>query len=130
MSSQVPRPVVLLRIVVALLLAIHGFYRGMAGGVAPFGGFLSEVGLPFGTGVAWLITIFEMASPLLLAAGRWVRWLCAGHSLILAGGIALVHAREGWFVVGGGRNGVEYSVLLLVSLLVIAWAHGPWAGRS
>jgi hypothetical protein len=27
---------------------------------------------------------------------------------------------KGWFVVGGGRNGMEYSVLLILCLVVIA----------
>ena len=36
----------------------------------------------------------------------------------------MVHGPEGWFVVGGGRNGVEFSVLLiccLVSLFIADW---------
>ena len=37
-------------------------------------------------------------------------------------GIVLVHAPSGWFVVGGGRNGMEYSVLLIAVLLAQAWA--------
>lgn len=44
-------------------------------------------------------------------------------ALILLGGIVLVHGHEGWFVVGGGRNGVEYSVLLLVCLVALYGAH-------
>lgn len=36
-------------------------------------------------------------------------------------GIVLVHAPEGWFVVGLGRNGMEYSVLLIVCLLSLAY---------
>jgi putative oxidoreductase len=36
-------------------------------------------------------------------------------------GILLVHRHDGWFVVGGGRNGVEYSVLLIAVLLLQAW---------
>jgi putative oxidoreductase len=38
----------------------------------------------------------------------------------LAMGIYLVHAPAGWFVVGAGRNGMEFSVLLILCLLVIA----------
>jgi putative oxidoreductase len=33
--------------------------------------------------------------------------------LILVMGIVLVHYPEGWYVVGGGRNGVEFNVLLI-----------------
>ena len=39
---------------------------------------------------------------------------------IYAMGIVLVHAPEGWFVVGAGRNGMEYSVLLIGSLTLVA----------
>ena len=39
---------------------------------------------------------------------------------IYAMGILLVHAPEGWFVVGAGRNGMEYSVLLIASLALVA----------
>ena len=35
----------------------------------------------------------------------------------------MVHWKEGWFVVGAGRNGMEYSALLIASLLAIAYAN-------
>ena len=35
-------------------------------------------------------------------------------------GIYFIHGRAGWFVVGAGRNGVEFSVLLILCLIVIA----------
>lgn len=40
-------------------------------------------------------------------------------------GIVLVHAPHGWFVVGAGRNGMEYSVLLIVCLLLLALQAWP-----
>ena len=116
-------PLVLLRISVALLLGIHGYSRALSGGATLFGQYLAESGIPLGGGLAWGITGFEMIGSVLLLLGRFVPWIAAGHAAILLGGIVMVHAREGWFVVDGGRNGVEYSVLLLVSLAVIAWSH-------
>jgi len=38
-------------------------------------------------------------------------------------GIALVHAPAGWFVVGLGRNGMEYSILLIICLAAVIVAH-------
>ena len=35
----------------------------------------------------------------------------------------LVHLPAGWFVVGLGRNGMEYSVLLIACLLLVGWQH-------
>jgi uncharacterized membrane protein YphA (DoxX/SURF4 family) len=37
----------------------------------------------------------------------------------LAAGIALVHWPAGWFVVGAGRNGMEYSILLILCLAAL-----------
>ena len=47
------------------------------------------------------------------------------HLVILITGIVMVHGREGWFVVGGGRNGVEYSVLLIICLVTLFLAARP-----
>ena len=55
----------------------------------------------------------------LLMAGRFVSPICAWFAFQLVMGILLVHGKEGWFVVGGGRNGMEYSVLLISSFLIV-----------
>lgn len=121
----VTRPVVALRVAVAILLGIHGYYRALSGGVSGFGGYLSATGFPVGVAVAWAITIFEMTASLLLLSGRFVRIVIPGFLLILTSGIVMVHRHDGWFVVGGGRNGVEYSVLLIVSLVVLFFSYRP-----
>lgn len=111
-----------LRIVVAGLLIVHGVARIALGIVDDFGGFLNGIGLPFGLAIAWALTAFEIVGGALLAVGRWARLLAPFFAAELAVGIALVHAQEGWFVVGAGRNGVEYSVLLIAVLLAVAAA--------
>ncbi len=40
-------------------------------------------------------------------------------ALELLMGIILVHGPEVWFVVGAGRNGMEYSVLLLIGFVAV-----------
>jgi len=112
--------VTLLRVVVAGLLVVHGIARIRLGIVDDFGGFLSMVGLPFGVAFAWLLTVVEVAGGLSLALGFWTRWLCAWFIAQLVAGIFLVHLQEGWFVVGAGRNGIEYSVLLIAVLVAAA----------
>ena len=122
-SSKSPEAVgyIALRIAVSILLIIHGIARASLGIVDDFGGFLDMVGFPFGVAIAWAITITEIAGGLLLALGRWVQVFAVYFAIQLGVGIILVHAQEGWFVVGAGRNGVEYSVLLIVVLLVLAY---------
>ncbi|MGZ8312012.1 MAG: DoxX family protein [Allosphingosinicella sp.] len=114
-----------LRLVVAGLLAAHGWARLISGGVVPFGGWLDSLGLPFGFWIAAAVTAWEIVGTLLLALGRWVTWLCLVFCAIYATGLVLVHWPAGWFVVGLGRNGMEYSVLLIVCLALLAYVHAP-----
>jgi putative oxidoreductase len=109
----------IVRIGVAVVLGVHGYARAFAGGVTPFGGFLDSVGFPAGVVLAWAITIFEMTGSLCLAAGRYVRVVAPVFISILAMGMVLVHGSAGWFVVGLGRNGCEFSVLLIVCLCAL-----------
>jgi putative oxidoreductase len=111
--------IVLLRVALAAMLAVHGVYRIAAGGVAPFGEFLASRGFPAGAAIAWAISIFEIAGAALLASGRLVTTVSALFAVQLLFGIWLVHASHGWFVVGGGRNGVEYSVTLIAGFTAL-----------
>ncbi len=113
------------RITVAILILIHGIYRAAAGIVEPFGTWLSSLGFPYGYGWAAAVTVIEWIGPVLILLRRYVFWACLVHISILSLGLVLVHLPEGWFVVGAGRNGVEYSVFLIVSLAAIAWAYRP-----
>lgn len=115
--------IVIIRIFLAATMLVHGVARINAGGVAPFGEFLTISGFPLGFYIAWAITIFEIVGGIVLAAGYFVPVISLIFALQLVMGIVLVHAKEGWFVVGLGRNGMEYSVLLIVSFLAVGFAH-------
>ncbi|MET0620904.1 MAG: DoxX family protein [Thermoanaerobaculia bacterium] len=114
------RGITIVRVAAAATMIIHGTFRVFDGGVSGFGQFLGSQGLPAGVAVAWLLTIVEIAGGLLLVAGRFVRPLCAWFILELLAGVVMVHFREGWFVVGGGRNGFEYSTFLIVCFAAVA----------
>lgn len=113
------------RIGVATLIFLHGAARLGYGGVEPFGQWLEGQGFPFGREQAWAVTVYELVAPLLIVARRFVTLACLGHIFILSVGLVLVHAPNGWFVVGLGRNGAEYSVLLILCLIAVAWRHWP-----
>ena len=66
----------------------------------------------------------------LLALRRLVFPLTLVYAGIYAVGIAMVHAKADWFVVGAGRNGAEYSVLLIVALLCVGLQHMPARERA
>jgi putative oxidoreductase len=111
--------IILLRVGVAALLVIHGVSRFTGGGVPGFAEFLKSQHIPLPGVTAWVLTIVEMVGMPLLALGFFVIPIALWMAVELSVGIALVHAQNGWFVVGGGLNGVEYSVLLLIALTAI-----------
>lgn len=121
---------ILLRIVVSIIIASHGWHRLATGGSAPFGDWLTTQGLPLGLGIAWFITLFEIVGSPLLAMGKQLLVLCPVYAGIYLAGLVMVHLPHGWFVVGSGRNGVEYSVLLVVSLICIGWPEFANRRRS
>jgi putative oxidoreductase len=123
MNTTTRLGIVLLRVVVAVLLLVHGVMRIRLGAVDDFGGFLSLNQIPLGNILAWTITVVEIAGGLILALGYWVVWLSSWFIIQLIAGIFLVHAKDGWFVVGAGRNGMEYSVMLIAALISIVLTH-------
>jgi putative oxidoreductase len=48
-----------------------------------------------------------------------VKISCIINIVILIFGIITVHFAEGWYVVGAGRNGIEFSFILIVVLFAI-----------
>lgn len=119
-----------IRIALAVLLFIHGAFRASHWDpyVTGFGEWLSGIGFPEGFYWAAAVTLYELIAPLFILARRLVTLACLGHMVIVGLGLVLVHWPAGWFVVGAGRNGMEYSVLLLVALAAIAWAYAPKRG--
>ncbi len=119
-NQQTRWGVTVLRMAVASVFIIHGVTRTALGTVGNFGGFLSSSGFPSGVALAWILTLVEVIGGVALVAGVTVRPLALWFGMELAMGIVMVHGEEGWFVVGAGRNGAEYSVLILACLLVVA----------
>lgn len=119
----------MLRAGTAMIMIIHGVARAWLGIVDDFGVVLNTWGFPAGFYLAWTITIVEIVGGALLAAGYFVRPLCAWFAFQLVMGIYLIHGRVGWFTVGAGRNGMEFSAVLLLCLTVIAMT-APQVGRD
>ena len=82
MPDQIRRreqALLILRLVIAGLIAAHGWARWLSGGVSPFGGWLHSLGFPLGFWIAAGITVLEIAGTPLLALGRWVSALCLDY---------------------------------------------------
>ena len=106
----------------AVFLIAHGIARTYLGTIGGFGEFLNSKGFLIGGALALGITIFEIVGGAAMALGYFVRWIAVVFIIELLMGIILVHAPNGWFVVGATLGGAEYSVMLIITLVVIA-AH-------
>jgi putative oxidoreductase len=113
----------LLRAGTAIVMMVHGLARWRLGIVDDFGTVLGVWGFPAGLALAWTITIVEIVGGAALAAGWFVRPMVAWFIIQLVAGIYLIHGRVGWFVVGAGRNGMEFSTVLILCLIVIALTY-------
>jgi putative oxidoreductase len=112
----------IVRIAAAGNMIIHGIARLSYGTVSNFDGWLVSLGFPPYT--AWCITFFEIIGGIAMIIGvRWVKYICIVFCIQLIMGIVLIHGSEGWFVVGAGRNGMEYSVLLILCFVSTAIAN-------
>ncbi|RXM44665.1 DoxX family protein [Flavobacterium sp. YO64] len=116
----------LLRIAVAVILLTHSVFGIFNNGINDFGNlYLNQIGFaPFGVFLAWSIKLSHIAAAVLLLLNKYVEPAGFVTIFILVMGIILVHFQEGWFVVGGGRNGVEYNFLLICVLLAVMFPDG------
>lgn len=110
-----------LRISVAIILFTHSIPGMFDGGINAFGTlYLNNVGFaPFGLALAWAIKLSHIVCAVLLLLNKQIILACLATIAVLIMGIIMVHFKEGWFVVGGGRNGVEYNFLLIAVLVQI-----------
>ena len=116
----------LLRIAVAIILLTHSIFGMFNNGINDFGNlYLNQIGFaPFGVFLAWSIKLSHVIAAILLLLNKYVKFAGFVTIFVLLMGIVLVHFQEGWFVVGGGRNGVEYNFLLIIVLLAIMFPNG------
>lgn len=116
----------LLRFAVAIILLVHSVPGMFNNGINDFGKYyLNEVGFaPFGVALAWAIKLSHIAAAICLLLDKFIRLAAIITIAILVTGIFMVHLKEGWFVVGGGRNGVEFNFLMIVVLLTIMFHDG------
>jgi len=100
----------------------HAAVRVANGSIPQSGAFLDQRGWPQGVRLVRGISSYELIAGTLMALGWRTRWMALGLFIIAAMGIVIIHARLGWFVGEHGTGGMDYSLSLMVSLLVIAAA--------
>jgi putative oxidoreductase len=130
-ALSVYRGLQIVRLSAALILIIHPL-GGISDptGLHDFGVYLSSIGYPFGVPLVWSLMFLQMACSLALASQRFVIPACLGHIFVLSMGIWLFHAPH-WFAIGPsnvvspGKEGMEYSVLLIACFFSLLLAYWP-----
>jgi len=104
-----------LRWALAIILFMHSIPGMFNGGIHDFGNlYLNQVGFdPFGVYLAWVIKLSHVVAAILFIANKYIKWAAWPTLFILVVGIFMVHLEHGWFVVGGGQNGVEFNFLMI-----------------
>lgn len=112
-----------LRLVLCGLLFTHGAYRYLDGTLPELGRILTSRGFPHGLLLANMVNLAETCGTILLALRLMVWPVCSVLILIYSVGILLFHRHQGFFVVGPGTGGWEYSALIITCLIVIMWEN-------
>lgn len=119
-------PIFLLRLTVAFILFMHSVPGMLNHGIQDFGRlYLDQVGFaPLGIYIAWAVKLSHVVAAVCFLMNRYVvpaGWVTI---LVLVAGIIMIHGKEGWYVVGGGRNGMEFNVLFIMVLLFLMYPGG------
>lgn len=106
---------ILIRFAVAVIMMMHSVPSFVTMDVLDFGsGFLAPNGFgSLGIPLAILIKSIQLISIPALIFDKYLKLISALNIIILLSGIYMIHFNEGWYVVGAGRNGVEFNFLLI-----------------
>ena len=115
----------LVKLVVCAIIFTHGVHRYLYGEIGPLGDALARFGFPFPSAQAQLVNLAETGGVLLIALGILVRTMCAVLVVIFATGIALIHSHLGFFIIGPGEGGWEFSALLIACFTAVALDYSP-----
>lgn len=108
----------ILRVVLGVIFIAHGLPK-ITTGIDGTAQMFASLSIPAPLVVAWLIALLETLGGLLLLVGFLVTPVALLLVAEMMTAIILVHAANGFYVVGNGNGGVEFSLLLGVGLLAM-----------
>lgn len=113
----------ILKLALIAIFVMHAIPGMVNGDVSKFGTlYLDQVGFaPLGLYLAWLVKLSHVGLCISLVTGKYLRIMGWITISVLIVGIYMVHLPDGWYVVGGGRNGIEFNVLLIAVLLTLMY---------
>ena len=108
----------ILRLVLGLTLAAHGFNKFFGGGRIPgTAAWFESIGMKYGTFQAVVAATTEISAGLGLAAGLLTPIPAAGFVALMLVAAWTVHRHNGFFIV---KEGWEYNLVLALSAVAVA----------
>src|ERR1700727_1600089 len=116
----------ILRLVLGLTLAAHGYNKFFGGGRIPgTAGWFESIGMKYGTFQAVVAATTEISAGLGLAAGLLTPIPAAGFVALMLVAAWTVHRHNGFFIV---KEGWEYNLILATTAVVVANLGPGWHG--
>jgi len=112
------------RVIVGVIMAAHGWQKITQIGVGNFGGFLAQLGVPLPTLMAFVVTFVELVGGILLILGLFSRLAALILTIDLVVAILLVKVNIGFIAPAGRGAGAELDLALIAGFLTIFLA-GP-----
>jgi putative oxidoreductase len=119
-AAMGPIAYTILRVVIGLIIFVHGWGKIM-GGHAGVAGFFGKVGLPAPELLAYCAMFLETIGALCVLVGLFTRFFAAALAIEMLIGLLTVHLAKGFGVSAGGY---EYILLIGVVLFSIAIRGG------
>jgi putative oxidoreductase len=109
-----------------VIMTMHSVPSFVEMSVIDFGEALTEAfGFGFmGIPMAILVKLIHLVSIPALFFNKYLKPLALLNITIFIMGIVLIHWKHGWYVVGGGSEGVEFNVLLIFSYAIFLFPEG------
>jgi putative oxidoreductase len=135
MSNGAAWGVLLLRVVLGVVLIMHGYLAFAITGVAATAAYMPRLGVPpaLATPLAWYLIVVHAVGGALIVAGLWTRLAALLNVPVLACAAALIHWPQGFFMKGAivdaatGRAraiGYEFALLVLACTVAVALIGG------
>lgn len=102
----------ILRVVIGLIFAMHGYQKLAQFGLEGTTGFLASLGFPAASVFAILLIAAELGGGILLILGLFTHWVAKILAIVSVVALFTVHISKGFFMATGGY---EFIILILVA---------------
>lgn len=123
-ASTIDRGLLLIRLALGVVFAMHGWMKLTVYGLAGTAGFLADLGVPFANVNAVALIAVELVGGILLAVGAGTRVVGALLAFSMLVATVAAHGANGFFL----PSGYEFTLTLtLVTLAIVLTGAGRYS---